>query len=609
MDIGVRMDGQNKRRECGIEDKSLTPASILRLALQEKKNLTIAGLFMTVSALATAGYAYLVGPMIRTLFMENRAPSLKTATLPALEKISFFLGDAPPTWIAAAIVATAAVKGGAFYAQTLLTAKSGQNVLHRLRCRLFKGLVQLPPMSPMARESGDLVARFTADVTTVETAVTKGVLAYVRHIIELAALAGLAMALDFRLGLIGLIAFPPAGIVIQRLGRALRKRRQAVHTAVGEVGSAVTEAALGLTAIQAFDVQPRFEKRFEKLSRRIYRATLRALAARALGPPFNEVLGAVALATTLVFATDAIAKGTLLPETFISFFTALFMLYQPVKGIGQAHHFVVCGAAALDRIRPLTPSGDPSQSQAPSPPRLDRSFALTTVTGGYVDSSQILKDINITINRGERIAVVGPSGAGKTSLLNLMLGFIVPDAGQLSIDGHGVPPDVFRRLFAPVRQEPFLFDDTIFENVLIGKETAPKEAVETACRAAGVLAFASALPGGLHTDVGPGGTNLSIGQRQRVALARALLSDMPVLLLDELTASLDGATEKDIATALDTAFGDKTILVVTHRLATATWAKRLVLIEEGRITADGPVETLLKTLPSLTTLFGDQTER
>ena len=596
------MEGQNKQNECGKKGKSTGLGSLLGFAASEQKKLIIAATFMLVSAIATAGYAYLVGPMIRTLFMENEPLIIKTVTHTFFLKLTIFFGKAPPKRIAAAIFAVAAVKGVAFYIQNVLTAKSGQNILHQLRMRLFEGLVHLNPLSPKT-QGGDLVARFTADVTEVESAVTVGVIGMVRHLIELVALATLCIALDYRLGLIGLVAFPPAAIAITRLGRSLRRRRSAVHAAVGNVGGAVAETAHGLAVIQAFDAQPFVTTRFDILSRQIRNTTVRALATRAVSSPLNEVLAASALSATLLFAAEQISRGTLLPETFVSFFAALFMLYQPVKGIGTAHHAIQSGLAALDRLAPLMTSGRPPTPKTAPP--FDSALTIEHVSCGYESGAPIIEDINIRIRPRERIAVVGPSGAGKSTLFNLLLGFLSPRAGRLTLDGRVVPAEEYRRLFALVRQEPFLLNDSIIENIGFGRQGLTPGQLESVCRSAGVLRFADALPDGLMTHVGHLGDRLSVGQRQRIALARALITHRPILLLDELTASIDGETEGLITDALDRAFAHRTVIVITHRLATARWAERIIAIDDGRIVADGRAAELLQT-PPMQRLFGDQ---
>lgn len=563
-----------------------------------------AALLMAISAASTAMYAYLLGPVLKTLFLGAAAhpPKEIPASLGFFARAAEGFAALDPMVVGLSVVVAAAVKSAAYFGSTVLTATAGQRLLHQLRCRLYRGLLFQNPLDGASRNAGTWTVRFTSDVTQIEEAVTKGIVAYFQHGFEVVALAILALSLDPMLGLLGLIAFPPAAAAILGLGKKIRKKRAQVHEAVGDLGTAVGETAAGLAAIHAFDLRKSLFERFALLSRSIAQAGTRASALRAAGGPLNEILAAVALAATLIWAARRIAQGDLAPESFISFFSALFLLYQPVKGLGQAHHATAWGIAALDRITPLLRDTPIQASNFPRP--ASPCIAIENASVGYGDAV-VLRNLTLHFSPGEHVAVVGPSGSGKTTLLNLLLGLIPVQDGKYLIDNNGFT-ETDRRAFAPVRQEPFLFDDSILENVRIGALHATADEIERACRSAGVLNFAAAMKDGLKSPVGPFGQFLSVGQRQRVCLARALVSGAPVLLLDEVTAALDGETEHSIVDGLKEQPQNRTIIVVTHRRAAAEWANRIILIENGTVAADGPAHILLREDRRIAALFGTQ---
>lgn len=551
---------------------------------------------MAVSAAATAGYAYLVGPVLRSLFgagSERGAPQIEGATSSrVLERIGESLAALEPLQLGAVIMAVAAVKGAAFFGQRSLSVAAGQGVLRDLRARLYQGLLALNPLSETARRRGNMVSRFTADAEAVEQGVAGGLLIAVRDGLQIAALAALALALDPVLGAIGLVAFPLAAMLIASLGRELRRRRGAVHASLGQVGETVEETAAGLDVARAFGAERLLRRRFEQRSERLARRAVRAALVRACSAPVNELLGAAALAATLWYARARIAGGALSPDALISFFTALLLLYQPVKGLGRASHAVQSALAALDRLDPLLKRAEPKPEPRRAPGGSPSIIRLENVRAGYGEGPDVLEDVSLELERGERVAVIGPSGAGKTTLLNVLCGFLPPRAGRLSIDGRrvSVSPESMRELVAPVFQEPFLFDDSIATNVRCGRSRAGDAELRQALRAAGVTEFAARR--GLDTPVGRGGGALSVGQRQRVCLARALLAAAPVLLLDEVTASLDGAGEQRILDSLRR-LEDRTVLIITHRVSTARLADRVVLLEEGRLRDAEPTSRIL----------------
>jgi ABC-type multidrug transport system fused ATPase/permease subunit len=424
------------------------------------------------------------------------------------------------------------------------------------------------------------------DIEAVEGALTGGIVALIRDSLQIAVLVALAVALDPSLALVGLVAFPPTAWLITRLAGRLRRRRSEVHDAFGQLAEAVDETAAGLEVVKAFSAQELMKGRFASLSQRLSSRTLSAFRLKSLSSPLSEILAGGALALTLAYARARIESGTLSAEAFISFFTALFLLYQPVKGLSAAFSALESGRAALLRLAPLLElgGGDPVHA-TPQAPLQFSALVIEDLHAGYGDGPDVLRGVHLTLVPGARVALMGESGCGKTTLLRVLLGFVGLRSGALRLDGKLVDarPELLARLFALVPQEPFLLRGSILENVRLGNKAADDEALERACELAGVTAFAAGLPQGLSTQVGRDGSELSVGQRQRVCLARALASGAPILLLDEVQAPLDPKTEKEINDQLLEIGAHRAILAVTHRPSTAAIMDEVLHLRDGHL--------------------------
>lgn len=561
----------------------------------------LAAFFMAIVATSTAGYAYLVGPVLKSLFMSDSigVPGLSDGAQSVsqpdfLSMISQKLSSASPVVVGLLLVIAAVVKGVAFFLQRFLVISAGQHVLYSLRQRLFDGVLQMNPLQRAKDASGTFISRFTVDAHVVEQAVTQGMMALVGSVLQIVALTVLALSLSWELGLLGLVAFPPIAVLISRLGKLLRVRQRKFYDAYNSLSQVVDESVSGVGVLQSYGAQPFARKRFEKENASLVKRAISAFTVSAFASPLNEVIGAMALGMTLWYAQVKIETDALSPEAFISFFTALFLLYRPVKGFGNAVHALQIGLAALDKLEPLMKPLIRFDVNREDASRVE----LEGVDAGYGEQDAIIAKISLQIEPGQKVAIIGESGAGKTTLLNVLCGYATPKRGTVKS-----PWPV-----AYVPQVPFLFDDSIAMNVTLGNPAISQSALERACQQARVLGFTDGLTEGLQYRVGPNGKNLSAGERQRICLARALATGRKLLLLDEVTASLDGKNEELIIDSLSE-LREHMIIAVTHRAKTAAWADRTIVMHDGKIIEAGSFFELVETSNTVRRMFGNGMEK
>jgi ATP-binding cassette, subfamily B, bacterial MsbA len=569
---------------------------LFALLVPQLPAMALAAFFMSIVAAATAGYAYLVGPVLKSLFLArdiSSSVSMPNSDISLLTTIGDWLSTASPFLLGGLLIAASVVKGIAYYLQRILVIRAGQQVLYTLRQRLFDGVLRMNPIHREKSLTGNLISRFTVDSHVVEQAVTSGMMALVSNALQALALAILAFSLSLELAVIGMVAFPPIAAVISRLGRLLRKRQGEFYDAWHAVSQVVDESINGLGIVQSFNSEKFARKRFDVVSRRLTRWATSAFSVSAFSSPVNEVLGASALGLTLWYAQMRIEGGSLTPEAFISFFTALFLLYRPVKGFGSAVHALQTGYAAMDKLAPIL---HPESTFTPRRSVGD-GVNMRYVVAGYGGEKPVLNGLSLRAKKGETIAVVGESGSGKTTLLNVLCGYLQPESGEVESSWP----------VALVPQVPFLFDETIYNNVSLGHPKITRADVERACQMAGVMQFADKLDEGLMSGVGVNGANLSAGERQRVCLARALASGREVLLLDEVTASLDGRNEDNIIESLS-GLKDRTVIAVTHRARTAAFAQRTLVLSDGKIVDEGRFTDLIARSEVVKRLFATESQ-
>jgi subfamily B ATP-binding cassette protein MsbA len=558
---------------------------------------------MVVLSAATGAFGWLVGPMFQFVFRGGSldAGMLRSA-LPFLQDPASISRETMLHALPVLILCIAAVRGAAYFVQFYCMGMLGQKVVADLRLELHKKLLELSPAFFARSASGDLLSRFANDVAAVEFAVTYAVAAYLRDGMQVLVLLGLSIALDWRLALLAFVAVPLTVVPIVRFARRLKRIADRGQEQIGSLYTLMHEALQGVRIVQSFGMERYEREKFSAEQDRFLATMRKSFFVRAIFTPTLEMMAAVGIAVTVVFAARAVAAGQLQPERVISFLATIVLLYTPLKSLGGTGQGVTQGLAGAQRLwevldEPVEPISGPLEL-----PRFSQEVRYQRVSYRYpareksAPAPLVLSGVDLELRKGEVVALVGPSGGGKTTLLNLLPRFADPTDGRITLDGRDLREATLPSLrgqIALVAQETFLFDDTVRANIAYGQPGVDEKRVQAAAEAARADGFVRQLPRGYDTQVGERGVTLSGGQRQRIAIARALLKDAPILLLDEATSALDTESEREVQRALDRLMEHRTCLVIAHRLSTIRHASRIAVLVAGRIVEMGTHDELL----------------
>lgn len=507
------------------------------------------------------------------------------------------------------IVLVFGVRGLVSFGHTYLTEFVGQHIVFDLRNDL-DDKVQYLPVSYFDRiSSGSILSHITTDVLLVRQALTEGGAVVIRDFTTVLVLLGVTFYLDFTLAIVTFVVFPAVVFPLQRLSRRMRKLSHQGLNSLGDLSALLQETLVGNRVVKAFGMQEYEKRRFSAESERLLRINMRAARIKSFTTPMTEVLAAVSVAAVLAYGGGSVLAGGRTAGSFLAFLSALVLLYEPFKKIVRANNLVQTGLGAARRI--FTFLDEPSETAAQPGGRSDAAFRETiryeNVSFAYGDQPT-LEGVDLEIRRGEVVALVGPSGGGKSTLADLLPRFYEIDEGRISIDGVDVRDmnlESLRARIAVVTQFTFLFNDTVRANISYGRSEDTAGAVEAAAEAANAREFIESLPQGYDTVVGELGVQLSGGQRQRIAIARALVKDAPILILDEATSALDTESEKAVQGAIDTVMRDRTVLVIAHRLSTIRGADRIAVVDEGRIVDSGTHDELIESCDLYRRLQGE----
>lgn len=496
------------------------------------------------------------------------------------------------------IIIFALLRGAFGFSQEILMSRIGHKIVRDLRSELNKHILTLHPGYFVESGSAGIVSRVSNDTLQAKTLLTESIASVIRDSIRIIGLICAAIYLDPILALIGLVAFPLGVYPVMRIGKRMRMLGKRGQESVGVLSALLQSTIIGGKVVRVFGREPYEEKRFDDENSRLFRTMVKGDTAKALTTPINEFLGAIAISAVLLYGGLTVINGTRTQGDFIAFLLSLFLLYDPFKRLSKVHASMQQALGALDRIFDLldTKSAimEPKQSK-PFP--ASTSIRFNNVTFRYpTQEVYALSDVTIDIPQGSTVALVGFSGSGKSTAVDLIPRFIDPINGEVTIGGVKVSElkvAELRKNIAMVSQHTFLFHDTVFENIRYGDLNATKEEIEAAAKNAFAHDFITALPDGYNTMVGEGGFALSGGERQRIAIARAILKNAPILILDEATASLDNRSEREVQEALSKLMDGKTSIVIAHRLSTVYGADKIFVFEEGKVVESGTHEELL----------------
>ena len=532
---------------------------------------------MVVYAAASAALVTLVKPIFDSV-------------LPARERLV--------STIVAILIVYAAKGFGAYLSQYLMT-DVGQRVVRDLRNRMFRHMLGQSAAFFTTQTTGRLMSRITNDVSQVQRVVSDTIGDLARESLTLIGYLAMMIYYDARLTVVCLTSAPLIVYPLVRLGQRVRRTTRRTQEAQEQMGHVLAEALTGHRIVKAFGAEAREASKFEKSSESFYRTSMRVTSVLSMLPPLMEMIGGVAFATALWVGSQEIASKRLTTGEFVAFITALFLMYAPARKLSRVNADLQQAAAAAERIFDIleTHSEVHERPDAVALPRFSRSIEFRDVQFSYGEAHDAtLQGVTFTVGAGQVLAIVGRSGAGKTTLVNLLPRFYDVTTGAILIDDRDVRDVTLASLRAQiglVTQETVLFDDTIAANIAYGVPRATRETIEAAARAAHAHDFILGLDHGYETMIGERGQRLSGGQRQRLAIARAILRDSPILILDEATSSLDAESEALVQDALATLMRNRTSFVIAHRLSTVRRADAIVVLEQGRILECGTHDELM----------------
>jgi subfamily B ATP-binding cassette protein MsbA len=559
---------------------------------------------MIVLAGATAAYVNLLGPVLDFLFTGRTSGVASLARLTPTGLNRDFLAQVDRqtllTFLPFVIVVVSVVKGVAFFGQSYLMTTSSQRMVADMRRALFDKLIRLPPSFHAKYHSGDIITRFSADVNMVQMAVTDAIATYLRDGITVIVMLVNCFILDWKLSLISFGAIPATLIPVVRLAKRLRSNTGDSVATLGYISEVALEAVAGIRVIQSFCTEAWESARFADANQRLLKFERRIARVRAFSSPLMEVMAAVGLAAAIWWVGGRIVTGALEPGKFFSFIAAVMLLYQPVKQLGRVGQTAILGAASGERVFEIIDAPSPLEDKGTKVlPPIREAIDFEKVGFAYGER-QVLHGVDLHVPRGHVLALVGPSGGGKTTIANLLPRFWDPRSGRITIDGTDLRDATLRSLreqISLVGQETILFNDTIRANIAYGRADVSQADIERAARVAQAHEFILQLPQGYDTRVGERGGSLSGGQRQRIAIARAVLKNAPILVLDEATSALDAESEREVQRALDSLLaqgaGARTTVVIAHRLSTIRHADQIAVIIDGRVVETGRHEELL----------------
>jgi subfamily B ATP-binding cassette protein MsbA len=568
---------------------------------------------------ASREFSHATTPLLRRLVGEFLRPHLARMSLafaamglvaastaanawlmqPLLDKVFVAHDETLLLIIPAAVVVLAVVKGFAGYAQSVIMTTVGQRVVADIQLKLFARLMRADLAFYHANPTGGLISRFTNDASLLRGCATTVLAGIGKEAVTAIFLIAVMFYQDWLLALIAFIAFPIAFRPMQKIGRRMRRVSANTQAELGQFMTLLNQTFQGARYVKAYGMEAYETTRAARIIESLYRLVERAQRIRSISSPLMETLGGIAVALVILYGGHQVFTGARSTGAFFSFVTALLLAYQPMKTLASLNANLQEGLAAAQRLFTVLDIEPEIFDRADAKPLAvaGGEVRLEAVRFSYGNGIDALKNATLEIPAGKTVALVGASGAGKSTIMNLIPRFYDVAAGAVLVDGQDVR-DVtlasLRGAIGLVSQEVSLFDDTVRANIAYGRFGASADEIEAAARAAAADDFIRALPQGYDTPVGEHGVKLSGGQRQRLSIARAMLKNAPILLLDEATSSLDTESERQVQTALKTLMRGRTTLVIAHRLSTVIEADIIYVVDAGRIVERGNHAELLR---------------
>ena len=541
--------------------------------------LVLGGVLALLVSGAEAFIAWLVKPAMDEIFLKRDETMLRIIPL--------------------ALLGAYLLKGAGRFGQSYLMASVGERVIARIRRELYAHIQSMPLAFFASLHSAELMTRVVTDVNRLARLSSTVLVMAVRHVGTIAALLIVMFLREWVLALIAIAVFPLVGVAVRTIGRKLYKINRRTQQKIAELNVVLQESFTGTKIVKAFGREGLEQERFNSVNDRLLGLALKDRRIDEMAEPLMEVLGALAIMGALWYGGYRVISGALTPGEFFSFTAAVVLLYGPVRQLSRMVNTVQQSIASVERVFEILDT-PPAIVDAPGAHVLAGFAGSIEFEGAgfrYPETEEwALRDVSMTVRKGELVAFVGMSGAGKTTLMELLPRFHDVTAGRITLDGHdlrAVTVSSLRGLIGIVTQDTFLFHDSVEYNIAYGRPGATPAEIERAARQAQAHDFIAALPEGYATSVGERGVKLSGGQAQRLAIARAFLKDPPILILDEATSDLDAESEFLVQQALSELMRGRTVLVIAHRLATVKHADRVVVVHAGRIAEMGTHDELM----------------
>jgi len=551
--------------------------------------LFLAMLMMLVAAAMTGAMAKMMEPVIDEVFSAKNKAML---------------------WpIAIGVMTIFVVRGFATYGHTVLMNKIGQRVICDVQRDMFSHLVYADLAFFHGQQSGTLLSRFISDVGMIRSALIETMTGIGKNTLTLIFLIGVMFYQDWKLTIISLFVFPAAAYFVMRLGKKLRKVSTNTQVETGLLTSMLGQAFQGSKHVKSYGMEEFEKKRVNVIIDRIFSLMYRSYRVSASAVPISEALSGIAIVTIIVYGGMQVMAGESTAGKLFSFIAAFLMAYEPMKRLAKLNNLMQMGLAAVERLFNMLDL-PPAVTDKPDANVLENvrgDLFVNGVTFAYADGTEALKDVSFDVPAGKTVALVGQSGAGKSTILNLIPRFYDVTKGAILLDGQDIRDVTVKSLrahMALVSQEVAIFNDTVRDNIAYGTIDATEEEIIAAAKNAAAHDFIMELPHGYDTIVGENGAKLSGGQRQRISIARAMLKNAPVLLLDEATSALDTQSERLVQAALERLQKGRTTIVVAHRLSTIMGADIIHVMQDGKIIETGNHAELLARNSAYSRLYG-----